>query len=117
MSDAGVQEGGMDPKLIENLASRPRVGVLALFLWRATWLVGVAGTLGFLGAAVALGVFGVGGHDPGGRIALGAMLAFMALMMFAIGSLARLLSTQLKEAMVARCGNGPRVGRRWAPCP
>ncbi|GAD58392.1 hypothetical protein IWC96_05860 [Brevundimonas sp. BAL450] len=107
----------MDPKLIENLANRPRVGMLALFLWRATWLVGVAGTLGFLGAAVALGVFGVGGHDLGGRIALGAMLAFMGLMMFAIGSLARLLSGQLKAALIARCGDAPRVGRRWAPCP
>ena len=32
----------MDPKLIENLANRPRVGMAALILWRATWLVGVA---------------------------------------------------------------------------
>ena len=106
----------MDPKLIENLANRPRVGMAALILGRATWLVGVAGTLGFLGAAVALGVFGVGGHDLGGRIALGAMLAFLGLMMFAIGSLARLLSTQLKDALIARCGDGPRLSRRWAPC-
>ena len=106
----------MDPKLIENLANRPRVGMAALILWRATWLVGVAGTLGFLGAAVALGVFGVGGHDLAGRISIGAMLAFAALMMFSIGSLARLSAAQLKTALIARCGDEPRLSRRWAPC-
>ncbi len=105
----------MDPKLIENLAERPRVGVLALFLWRATWIVGVLGTIGLLGAAVALGVFGVGGHDMGGRVAIGAMLAFMGLMMFAIGSLARLMAGQLKAALAARRDEAV-VSRRWAPC-
>ncbi len=106
----------MDPRLIENLANRPRVGVLALFLWRATWIVGVLGTIGLLGAAVALGVFGVGGHDMGGRVAIGAMLAFMGLMMFAIGSLARLMAAQLKAALIARRGEMSETCRRWAPC-
>ncbi|MFT4955721.1 MAG: hypothetical protein ACI8U3_002118 [Brevundimonas sp.] len=106
----------MDPRLIENLANRPRVGVLALFLWRATWIVGVLGTIGLLGAAVALGVFGVGGHDMGGRVAIGAMLAFMGLMMFAIGSLARLMAAQLKAALIARRGEMSEPCRRWAPC-
>ena len=106
----------MDPKWIENLADRPRVGLVALFLWRATWIIGVIGTVGLLGAAVALGVFGVGGHDLGGRVAIGAMLAFMALMMFAIGSLARLLAGQLKDVLVARRGEMSGSCRRWAAC-
>ncbi|MEH6665632.1 MAG: hypothetical protein V7678_12325, partial [Brevundimonas sp.] len=77
----------MDPRVIEWMANRPRVGVPTLFLWRATWIIAVIGALGLLGAALSLGVFGVGGHDLGGRISIGAMLAFGGLMMFSIGSL------------------------------
>ena len=83
-------------------------------------LVGAAltliGTLGLLGGALSLGVFGVGGHDLVGRISMGAMLTFAALMMFSIGSLARLSASQLKTALIARCGDEPRLSRRWAPC-
>ncbi|MFN3536163.1 hypothetical protein [Brevundimonas sp.] len=106
----------MDPKLIENLANRPRVGLLTLFVWRMTWIVALGGTLGLLGAALALGGFGVGGHDVADRISIGALLAFLALMMFALGSLARLSAAQLKLALIARCGDAPRHSRPWAPC-
>lgn len=106
----------MDPKWIENLANRPRIGVLALFLWRTTWVIAVIGTIGLLGAAVALGVFGVGGHDLGGRVSIGALLGFAAVMMFSIGSLARLSASQLKAALIARRGEGPGLLRRCAPC-
>ena len=106
----------MDPKVIEWMANRPRLGLTALFLWRTTWIIAVIGTLGLLGAALSLGVFGVGGHDLAGRISIGAMLAFAALMMFSIGSLARLSASQLKTALIARCGDEPRLSRRWAPC-
>lgn len=106
----------MDPKVIDWMANRPRVGLMTLFLWRATWIIAVIGTLGLLGAALSLGVFGVGGHDLASRISIGAMLAFAALMMFSIGSLARLSAAQLKTALIARCGDEPRLSRRWAPC-
>ena len=106
----------MDPKVIEWMASRPRMGLVALFLWRTTWVMTVIGTLGLLGGALSLGVFGVGGHDLVGRISMGAMLTFAALMMFSIGSLARLSASQLKTALIARCGDEPRLSRRWAPC-
>lgn len=106
----------MDPRVIEWMANRPRTGLVALFLWRTTWIVAVIGTLGLLGAALSLGVFGVGGHDLVGRISMGAMLGFAALMMFSIGSLARLSAAQLRTALVARCGDEPSLSRRWAPC-
>lgn len=106
----------MDPRVIEWMANRPRTGLVALFLWRTTWIVAVIGTLGLLGAALSLGVFGVGGHDLVGRISMGAMLGFAALMMFSIGSLARLSAAQLRTALVARCGDEPGLSRRWAPC-
>lgn len=106
----------MDPKIIEWLANRPRLGLPTLFLWRAAWIIAVIGTLALLGAALALGVFGVGGHDLAGRISIGALLAFAALMMFAIGSLARLSAGQLKTALAARSHRAPCGPRRWAPC-
>ena len=106
----------MDPKVIDWMAKRPRLGLVALFLWRTTWIIAVIGTLGLLGGALSLGVFGVGGHDLVGRISMGAMLTFAALMMFSIGSLARLSASQLKTALIERCGDEPRLSRRWAPC-
>jgi hypothetical protein len=106
----------MDPKVIDWMAKRPRLGLVTLFLWRTAWIVAVIGTLGLLGAALALGAFGVGGHDVVGRMSIGAMLGFAALMMFSIGSLARLSAAQLKTALIARCGDEPRLSRRWAPC-
>ncbi|WP_409750964.1 hypothetical protein [Brevundimonas sp.] len=100
--------------MIEWLANRPRLGIATLFLWRATWIMALLGTLGLLGAALALGVFGVGGHDVADRVSIGALLAFMALMMFAIGSLARLSAAQLKAVLGAR---GGLCARRLRRCP
>ena len=106
----------MDPKLIEWMADRPRLAVVALVMWRLTWFIAVLGALGLLGAALALGVFGVGGHDVAGRLSIGALTGFAAVMMFAIGSLARLSAAQLKAALVARGGEAPGLLRRCVSC-
>lgn len=106
----------MDPKLIEWIAARPRLAIVAMATWRLSWLIAMLGTAGLLGATVALGVFGVGGHDMAGRVSIGALTAFAALMMFAIGSLARLSSGQLKAAVIARRPEAAMPLRRCVSC-
>lgn len=97
----------MDPRLIEWIAARPGLSALAMTLWRITWVVAVVGALGLLGGALALGGLGVGGHDLAGRIMTGALLGFAAVMIFSIGSLARLSAEQLKSALTARAAQRP----------
>lgn len=106
----------MTPKLIEWMTDHPRLAVLALVTWRLSWFIALLCALGLFGAGLALGVFGVGGHDLAGRVSLGALTGSAAIMMFALGSLARLSAGQLKAAMIARRCEAPALFRRLAPC-
>lgn len=106
----------MDPKLIDWMAQRPRLAVPALIFGRLTWFASVLATVALLATALALGMLGVGGHDLAGRVSIGALTGFAALMMFSIGSLSRLVAGQLRDALTARFPEGLITSRRCASC-